>query len=373
MQGVVATRLHAIEGRKGKDVQTDFFLAKVQALLLRTHNVIRVLPDEVKELNVQVLNQFSNVGSVDEVLAKLGGETALAARVFMSVMDEAEKHELEFYSKKRVVQRQQLVMQELEALVVRVQSLARQLQPVSSPLVMQVLALKLPQSSIQDDDVAGTGDQESRTEVSAKKTKKNAAAAANSPKPKSKTKATLSKKRERQAMKETEPKKSSKMQKALELSVQSGPRQFDQQCLEEDGEAPVIGRFCEADVNKLLAEAELEFAEVYSLGSGGTALVAAVDVPIAMEAAPNVERVAADASLNDLTCLRDHQSEVGVKSLEGRVSLQMWWRVAKRSGQIYGVFQLMRSMKSHITTLPGRYTQLTEKIESALSFIQASK
>lgn len=56
------------------------------------------------------------------------------------------------------------------------------------------------------------------------------------------------------------------------------------------------------------------------------------------------------------------------------MSLQGWWRTAKRACQIHGLFQLLRHGKSKSKTLRERYDLLTEKqIGGALSFIQASR
>jgi hypothetical protein len=170
MAGVVATPLSGKRGRSKPVAFSDFFGAKVKTLLLRTRSVVQTLPSEIGSEAAAVLadlDPFADAGSLKDVFDMLGGEKKLASQLFVSVMDEGERAELEMYTRKRGQHQgldrgdqQQQILKELHSLVGRAQELAKQLP--NDPLVKQVLALNPPVSvEDEEEDEGGTGEQES--------------------------------------------------------------------------------------------------------------------------------------------------------------------------------------------------------------------
>ena len=98
MADVVATPLREKRGRSKAVAFSDFFGAKVKTLLLRTRSVVQALPPKISGASVGLLadlTPFADAGSVEDVLEKLGGEECLASQIFVSVMDESERWQLD--------------------------------------------------------------------------------------------------------------------------------------------------------------------------------------------------------------------------------------------------------------------------------------
>lgn len=119
------------------------------------------------------------------------------------------------------------------------------------------------------------------------------------------------------------------------------------------------------EIASLLSEAEKEFEAIRNLQVGENDLQDMI-----WESAPNVNELIASASLGNLECLAASDSST-LNSLDGRTSLNMWWRTAKRSCVIYGVFQLLRQRKAKNSKIEDRYDALQG--EGVLSFGQASR
>ncbi len=86
---------------------------------------------------------------------------------------------------------------------------------------------------------------------------------------------------------------------------------------------------------------------------------------------PYVDQVIRSATLDNIVCFCEQ--EVALNTDEAHMSLQMWWRIARRGCQIHGMFQLLRVEKSKLKTLPERYAFLVKDEVAVLSFRQAGK
>ena len=89
-----------------------------------------------------------------------------------------------------------------------------------------------------------------------------------------------------------------------------------------------------------------------------------------------MQEVIGKMTIKDFDCLY----EVAPSSFEGRVTLQIWWRIAKRACQIHGLFRQIRAQKSQ-DRVRKRYANIVAAIEGAqnmqgrrlLKFAQASR
>ena len=386
MAGVVAAPLSAKRGRSKAVAFSDFFGAKVKTLLLRTRSVVQALPPAIGGEAAGVLadlEPFADAESLEDVLDMLGGEESLASQLFVSVMDEGDRPQLEMYTRKRGPQRgpqQELILKELHSLVGRVQELAKQLP--NDPLVEQVLALS-PLDSVEDeeDDEAGTGEQESLgTEEKKSKPKRQ-----QSKKPKRQQLKKPKEPKRQQSKKPKEPKKPKK--KKSKASKKSGAKPAKKseavvEVVEVVAVAAVEGVPLDADegykhnhhlsnedVLRLINEAERELAGIQLIAKGGVA----VPLNVPGEGPPNVEQLIRTASLDNVMCLHEEEA-VPLNTVEAHAILQVWWRIAKRACQIHGLFQLLRSQKSKLKTLPERYDALVkDQSITTLGFRQACK
>ena len=387
MAGVVATPLSGKRGRSKPVAFSDFFGAKVKTLLLRTRSVVQALPPAIGGEAVGVLadlDPFADAGSLKDVFDLLGGEKKLASQLFVSVMDEEDRPQLEMYTRKRGQQRgdqQQQILKELHSLVGRAQELAKQLP--NDQLVKQVLALNPPVCvEDEEEDEGGTGEQESLgTEEKKSKSKRQQ----------------LNKAKEQQSKKAkepkepsnrpTEPSKRTKPKKKSKASTKSGAKLAKKSVV---AVAPIGGAVQEAqegrplddvehesskhnhlsneDVLRLITEAERELDGIRLIAKGGG--VVPLNVP--GEGPPNVEQLIRSASLDNVVCLHEEEA-VPLNTLEAHVALQVWWRIAKRACQIHGVFQLLRSQKSKLATLEERYARLAFEGAKPLHFKHARK
>jgi hypothetical protein len=129
MELVVETPFSVNRGRKRDAPSLDFFGANVKTLLLRTRGAMEACLGATSDASFAVLadlDAFSDVTDLDEVAQKLGGKDSLSWKVLQSVTDEDEMRQLEFYSRKRKGQMEELVLAEVQSLVVRIQALASQ-------------------------------------------------------------------------------------------------------------------------------------------------------------------------------------------------------------------------------------------------------
>jgi hypothetical protein len=141
MKVVAETPSEPKKARKRVDAVSHFFFEKVKTLLCRTRNAIKVFPDAAKATGVSLnvlndLDAFADVRSLDDVYGLLGGPKSLLSKLFLSVIDDDEKAELEVYaclprSKKDVL----MIEQQIHALVNRAQALADHVQTSSDPLI----------------------------------------------------------------------------------------------------------------------------------------------------------------------------------------------------------------------------------------------
>ena len=99
----------------------------MKTLLLRARSVVHTLPPEIGDEAAAVLadlEPFADAGSLKDVFDLLGGEKKLACQLFVSVMDEGDRPQLEMYTRKRGQQRgdqQRQILKELHSLVGRAQ------------------------------------------------------------------------------------------------------------------------------------------------------------------------------------------------------------------------------------------------------------
>jgi hypothetical protein len=119
------------------------------------------------------------------------------------------------------------------------------------------------------------------------------------------------------------------------------------------------------DVLRKLAAAEKEFETIKELQADALQ-VGQVEGP------PDVDSLIQNADLKNLDCLCETNS--ALSSLEGRFTVAMWWKIVKRSCQIYGVFERLRSQRSKKRTLRDRYAAIVLKQlnGNGLKYAQAS-
>jgi hypothetical protein len=385
MAGVVATPLSGKRGRSKPVAFSDFFGAKVKTLLLRTRSVVHALPSEIGSEAASVLadlDPFADAGSLKDVLDMLGGEKKLASQLFVSVMDEGERAELEMYTRKRGQQRgdqKLLILKELQSLVGRAQELAKQLP--SDPLVKQVLALNAPVSvEDEDEDEGGTREQESLgTEEKKSKSKLNKAKEqqskkAKEPKEPKRQQSNRPKEPSKPKKKKSKAVAKSKAKLAKKSVVAAAPIGAIQEADEgrplddAEHESSKHNHLSNEDVLRLITEAERELDGIRLIAKGGG--VVPLNVP--GEGPPNVEQLIRSASLDNVMCLHEEEA-VPLNTLEAHVTLQVWWRIAKRACQIHGLFQLLRSQKSKLATLEERYARLAFEGAKPLHFKHARK
>jgi hypothetical protein len=161
MEVVAETPSKRKKARKRVHAVSHFFFEKVKTLLCRTRNAIKVFPDAANvPLNVlDDLDAFADLRSLDDVCGLLGGPKSLLSKLFLSIIDDDEKAELEVYaclprSKKDVF----MIEQQIHSLVNRAQALADHVQTSSDPLIVGVLTLKVEQAPSNDNEPdTGTG------------------------------------------------------------------------------------------------------------------------------------------------------------------------------------------------------------------------
>jgi hypothetical protein len=113
-----------------------------------------------------------------------------------------------------------------------------------------------------------------------------------------------------------------------------------------------------------LAAAEKEFETIKELRADALQ-VGQVEGP------PDVDSLIQNADLKNLDCLCETNS--ALSSLEGRFTVAMWWKIVKRSCQIYGVFERLRSQRSK-KRMRDRYAAIVLKQlnGNGLKYAQAS-
>ena len=377
------------KARKRVDAVSPFFVEKVKTLVWRTRNAIKVFPSATKAKDVSLnvledLDAFADVKSLDDVCGLLGGPKSIMSKLFLSVIDDDEKAELEVYACLPRSKKDMLVIeQQIHALVDRAQALADHVQTSSDPLIAELLTLNAEERPSNDDeqhDDTGTGEIEHTGMKRGRSAKKK----------------TVYEKKAKEMEDEinksrTKPRKLSKRSKRSKSSTTSGRRNNESGSggrknnkaisdervsgkqakgaassneaeLELDDVDIKPAALTEEDVVQMLKDAEKEYESIRSLHLLQVGH---------MEGPPNVEKLISDANLLDLACLH---RVVNHDSLEKRLSIQMWWSIAKKACQIRGVFNLIRSQKSKMSTIQERYNAIvTEKLNgNGLHFAQAS-
>ena len=391
MEVVAETPSKRKKARKHVDAVSHFFFEKVKTLLCRTRNAIKVFPDAAKATGVSLnvlndLDAFADVRSLDDVYGLLGGPKSLLSKLFLSVIDVDEKAELEVYaclprSKKGVL----TIEQQIHSLVNRAQALADHIQASSDPLIAGLLTLKVEQAPSSDDEPdTGTGasveiesTKSKRGRSAMKKTvyeikakeKKNESGKTPTKRPKQSKQSATSGLRNnnesgsggRQNKAISDKPVSGKQAKAAAASY---VKQAKTAASEAEAELQLddVDTLSEEDIVQMLRDAEKEFESIRSLRLLQVGQ---------LEGPPNVEKLISDANLLDLECLH---RVVNHDSLEKRLSIQMWWCIAKKACQIRGVFNLIRSQKSKMSTIQERYNAIVmEKLNgNGLHFAQAS-
>jgi hypothetical protein len=350
------------------------FFEKVNTLLRKTENVMMVIPGGSNDRSFAALKQsFANVASLQEVLDALGGKDALASRLLLSVMDEDERSQLELFGKRRKLKKTSVTIDQIRSLVDEIQTLANQMKDQSDPLIVQVMAIKassVEASSVEEQDATGSGVSE------IEQSKRRPRSATKKIKPVNDTKETFSKNKKSKKTGNTAVKKTvnKAVNKAVKKSVTSTSHAVMSAVELDEDEAPIeAAGLTVADVMRMLKDAEKEFSEIRLLKQQQQQQQP-VDVHEAWEGPPNVEELIMNASMEDVECFSGETNVVAVYSIEGRSSVQMWWRIVKRACQIRGVFKKIREDKSKVTTIEERYKMIvTEKLGGrGLKFAQAS-
>ncbi len=404
MEVVAETPSEPRKARKNLDVVSPFFLQKVKTLLCRTRKSIKVFPDAAKDVSLNVLNDldaFADVRSLDDVVALLGGPKSLMSELFLSIIDDDEKAELEVHVSLRRSKMDILVIeQQIHSLVDRAQALADHVRTSSDPLIADLLALKAEERLSNDDeqpDDTGTGEIESTKSKRGRSAKKKSVY-----EEKAKEKKNESGKAPTKRSKQSEQRKSSTLRnksqsgsgglqknntnkdkaikaiKANKDKANKNKANKDTDGKQGKGAASSIEAeaepmelddvdikpttLSEENVMQMLKDAEKEFESIRSLHQLQVGQ---------LEGPPNVEKLISGANLLDLECLH---RVVNHDSLERRLSIQMWWCIAKKACQIRGVFNLIRSQKSKAATIQERYNAIVmEKLNgNGLHFAQAS-
>jgi hypothetical protein len=316
------------DAKRARKTHPDFFGGKVKVLLIRVRRTMEALPGAAADasfVKLADLDFFLDATSMDEVLENLGGKDALAAKVLDCVTDADEKRQLELYSRKRQTQQLDLVRAELQSVVARAYLLAKDLQSRSDPLVVQVLALPVPDAVAKAaDDEGGTGEQEEK-----KNTKSS---------------------RNKMGRSKSVEKKKSKKKKA---KLDSG--------MEKKAEEDVDVSLSSNEVARLVLEAEKEIGRIRGSQAGS----------VEVEGPPNVKDLIGNANLEDVECLYEAESD----SLEVCLTVQTWWCIVKRASQIRGIFQLIRAEKVKGVRIQQKYANVAGKLASraVLSYAQASR
>jgi hypothetical protein len=133
------------------------------------------------------------------------------------------------------------------------------------------------------------------------------------------------------------------------------------------GELSSNNSMYEHNVAHLLLEAEGELTDIQAIAKGE----GAVPPSVPAEGPPDVDQVIGSATLDNIVCFCEQ--EVALNTAEAHMSIQVWWRIAKRGCQIHGMFELLRVEKSKLKTLPERYALLVKDHVAVLSFRQAGK
>lgn len=393
MEVVAETPSEPKKARKHLDVVSPFFLQKVKTLLCRTRKSIKVFPDAAKDVSLNVLNDldaFADVRSLDDVVALLGGPKSLMSELFLSIIDDDEKAELEVHVSLRRSKKDILVIeQQIHSLVDRAQALADHVRTSSDPLIADLLTLKAAERPSNDDeqpDDTGTGEIEStkrgrsakKKPVYEKKAEKKKNESGKAPTKRSKqseqrksstlrnksqsgsgglqkNKANKDKANKGKANKDTDVGGKQGKGAASSIEAEAEPMELD----DVDIKPTTLS---EENVMQMLKDAEKEFESIRSLHQLQVGQ---------LEGPPNVEKLIGGANLLDLECLH---RVVNHDSLERRLSIQMWWCIAKKACQIRGVFNLIRSQKSKAATIQERYNAIVmEKLNgNGLHFAQAS-
>lgn len=372
MEGRPEAMLEVSSNRK-REVPT--FFDKVNSLLRKTENVMMVIPGGSNDRSFAALKQsFANVTSLQEVLDALGGKDALASRLLLSVMDEDERSQLELFGKRRKLKkRTSVTLDQIRSLVDEIQTLANQVKDQSDPLIAQVMAIKassVEASSVEEQDATGSGVSE------IEQSKRRPRSATKKSKPVNDTNETFNKNKKSKKTGNTAVNKTvnKAVNKAVKKSVTNTSHAVVSAAELDEDEAPIeAAGLTVADVMRMLKDAEKEFSEIRLLKQQQQQQQP-VDGHEAWEGPPNVEELIMNASMEDVECFTGETNVVAVNSIEGRSSLQMWWRIVKRACQIRGVFKKIREDKSKVTTIEERYKMIvTEKLGGrGLKFAQAS-
>ena len=403
MEVVAETPSEPRKARKNLDVVSPFFLQKVKTLLCRTRKSIKVFPDAAKDVSLNVLNDldaFADVRSLDDVVALLGGPKSLMSELFLSIIDDDEKAELEVLVSLRRSKMDILVIeQQIHSLVDRAQALADHVRTSSDPLIADLLTLKAAERPSNDDeqpDDTGTGEIEStkskrgrsakKKPVYEKKAEKKKNESGKAPTKRSKqskqrnssSSGLRNKSQSRsgglqknkankdKAIKDKAIKDKANKDKANKDGGEQGKGASSIEAEAEPMELDDVDikptTLSEENVMQMLKDAEKEFESIRSLHQLQVGQ---------LEGPPNVEKLISGANLLDLECLH---RVVNHDSLERRLSIQMWWCIAKKACQIRGVFNLIRSQKSKAATIQERYNAIVmEKLNgNGLHFAQAS-
>ncbi len=364
----------------------NYFFTTLKKPLLRVRGVMEAFPDASADASFSSLadlESFSSVRSLDEVFEKLGGRASRASAMLLSVIDEDEKKFLERNDGRG---REKLIRERVRGFIMRAHFLASQLPSKDKdPLIKQVQVLKFADAEDDDDEEDEEEDEEEEEEPEEpSKTKKQKLSRAAKNKADGKSNAQVKKteppkKKERRSKvqgvespvakkrskKDTEEVVSDKGKEELNGDVEQDEEE-EQEVDEEvyEKEIKKVTGISADDVATLLEEAEKEFQAIRKLNIGEGVQDAR------WESAPNVKELIASASLGNLECLTAKDISA-LNSLDGRTSLHMWWRTAKRSCVIYGVFQLLRQRKAKNSKIEDRYDALEG--EGLLSFGQASR
>ncbi len=403
--------------RSKEEGSTSFFVVKVKALLLRTRKAMESFPGGSDDRSFEALARLHehDVGAMrtlEDVVEGLGGKTALAAKVFISVTDDDEKHQLhqlEALGATRVEQamtEDAAVMDQLTALVAQVQTLARCLLVAGgTPLVKGILALpvvalnekvggKEDEDQGEDENEGEEGEDEkeaSRDDAKEapqqkKKKKKEEKKRARSkvthvPKDEAvaREKSSEAKKGKKKKIEEEKASRKKKQEKAGGAKAVREPEHRPPAVVIMEGaeeEEQLSKGIGQKEVAELAKEAAAEYDEICKLSS--SSLLEPQQYAQRVEAPPDPEQVVASVvTLKDVAEYLCEMQSVPLNSLEGIVALQSWWRLVRRACQIRGLFELIRTQNQMGKKIQERYAKVAATVHGSgrhvLKFAQASR
>ena len=350
----------ASQGAKKRDRELGPVLERRSSLLT---SLVERARKAAAGTNVSFPDTFSSPASLlDDVLRDLGGRDSASASLFMVVMSDDERDELELTFSKDARLVEKLVRRKFDSFTNFVRLYCGEDLVPGEEILERILetvrergAGSQPSSSVADEEEEVSGDEDATPEKALEKKKV----------PKSNPVMVPSNKNKKR--RETR-------ERAVENEVPKQPvgkKKKKQAAIEEEEEEKVSEHVQPERVLALMRAAEAEYARIVELAKNGLDLSASA---VRMDA-PDPTKLVARNIVKDVEALRECLCDVApiISSIEGLGVLLSWWRVVGRACQMRALFTELRSRKGQ-KTLRMRYGELASKVpEAAVCFEQAWK